>query len=153
MGALAAGAAFADSKLATGEHGDNVAASIGFTAAGTLALAGVAACADGLPLPLLLSSVATVLAYILTFRNNHAERREQLAHDRATEARRETQWHVETVEVIRARAQVEAAQAGGAYATALAAALTARAPLPGYDPAAITGAGLLELTTGDGKSA
>jgi hypothetical protein len=138
MGALATGAAFAGSKLATGEHGDATAAAIGFTAAGTLALAGVSAYADGLPLPLLLWS--------LTFRQNRSERREQLAHDRATQVRRETQRHVETIEVIRARAQVEAAQAGGTYATALAAALTARAALPGYDPAAITAAGLPELT-------
>jgi hypothetical protein len=151
MGALATGAAFAGSKLATGEHGDATAASIGFTAAGTLALAGVSAYADGLPLPLLLWSVATVLAYVLTFRTSRAERREQLAHDRATQARRETQRHVETIEVIRARAQVEAAQAGGTYATALAAALTARAAMPGYDPAAIDAAGLPELTTRDAQ--
>ncbi|MFI1095131.1 hypothetical protein [Streptomyces sp. NPDC020917] len=151
MGALAAGAAFAGSKLATGQHGDATAAAIGFTAAGTLALAGVAAYSDGIALPLLLWSVATVLAYILTFRHNRAERREQVAYDRATLDRRETQRHVETVEVIRARAQVEAAQAGGAYATALAAALTARSALPGYDPAAITTAGLPELPAATGK--
>jgi hypothetical protein len=147
MGVLAAGAAFAGSKLATGEHGESTAAAVGFTAAGTLALAGVAAYSDGLPLPLLLWSVATVLSYVLAHRHWRTDHRDTTAYERATTDRRETQRHVETVEVIRARAQVESAQAGGAYATALAAALTARATLPGYDPAALTAAGLPELPT------
>jgi hypothetical protein len=145
MGVLAAGAAYAGSKLATGDNGDGTAAAIGFTAAGTMAFAGVAAYSDGLPLPLLLWSVATVLAYVLAFRHWRTDRRDAIAYERATLDRRETQRHVETVEVIRARAQVEAAQAGGAYATALAAALTARAALPGFDPVALTTAGLPEL--------
>jgi hypothetical protein len=157
MGTLAAGAAFAGRALATGPNGDSVAASIGFTAAGTLATAGVAAYADGLPLPLLLWSVATVLSYILVFRQTRAERRETIAHQRATEARRETQHHVETVEVIRARAQVETAREGAAYASALTAALTARAALPGYNPDtltnSLTGATVPELPTGAGKDA
>lgn len=153
MGALAVGAAFAGSKLATGENGDPTAAAIGFTAAGTLATAGVAAYSDGLPLPLLLWSVATVLAYVLAFRHWRTDRRETVAYERATAARREDHRHVETVEVIRARAQVEAAQAGGAYATALAAALTARATLPGYDPTALAAAGLPELPAVKGEAA
>jgi hypothetical protein len=145
MGALAIGAAFAGSKLASGRSGEPVAAAIGFTAAGTLAFAGVAAYADGLPLPLLLWGIATVLGYVLTTRQRRTERRETTAYERATIDRRETQRHVETVEVIRARAQVETAREGSAYATALAAALTTRATLPGYDPAALTAAGLPEL--------
>jgi hypothetical protein len=145
MGLLAAGAAFAGNALATGEHGESTAAAVGFTAAGTLALAGVAAYTDGLPLPLLLWSVATVLSYVLAHRHWRTDRRERTAYERATEARRETHQHVETVEVIRARAQVETARAGGEYATALAAALTARATLPGFDPAALSKAGLPEL--------
>lgn len=145
MGALSVGAAWAGNKLATGENGDATAAAIGFTAAGALATAGVAAYADGLPLPLLLWSVATVLSYVLVFRQARAERRERIAYERATETRRETQHHVETVEVIRARAQVETAREGAAYSAALAAAITARAGLPGFDPTALAGSGLPEL--------
>lgn len=145
VGVLAAGAAFAGNALAAGENGEGTAAAVGFTAAGTLAFAGVAAYSDGLPLPLLLWSVATVLSYVLAFRHWRTDKRETTAYERTTVDRRETQRHVETVEVIRARAQVEAAQAGGTYATALAAALTARAALPGFDPATLTAAGLPEL--------
>ena len=145
MGVLAIGAAFAGNALATGESGEPVAAAIGFTAAGTLALAGVAAYTDGLPLPLLLWGIATVLGYVAAARHWRTDRRDTLAYDRATIDRRETQHHIETVEVIRARAQVETARAGGDYATALAAALTARATLPGFDPTALTTAGLPEL--------
>ncbi|MEE4546187.1 hypothetical protein V2S66_29995 [Streptomyces sp. V4-01] len=148
MSVLAVGAAFAGRALATGENGDSTAASIGFTAAGTLATAGVAAYSDGLPLPLLLWSVATVLSYVLVFRQARAERRERIAYERATQARRETQHHVETVEVIRARAQVETAREGAAYANALTAAMTARAALPGYDPAVVTAAGRPEIASG-----
>jgi hypothetical protein len=145
VGVLAAGAAFAGNALATGENGEGTAAAVGFTAAGTLAFAGVAAYSDGLPLPLLLWSIATVLSYVLAFRHWRTDKRETTAYERASVDRRETQRHVETVEVIRARAHVEAAQAGGTYATALAAALTARAALPGFDPATLTTAGLPEL--------
>jgi hypothetical protein len=145
MGALAVGAAFVGSKLATGEHGEHVAAAIGFTTAGTMAFAGLAAYSDGLPLPLLLWAVATVMSYVLVFRQTRTERREATAYERATIDRRETQRHVETIEVIRARAQVETAREGAAYANALAAALTARAALPGFDPTALTTAGLPEL--------
>jgi hypothetical protein len=145
MGTFALGAALAGGALATGEHGESTAAAVGFTAAGTFALAGAAAYSDGLPMPLLLWSVATVLSYVLAFRYWRTDKRDLVAYDRATEARRETQRHVETVEVIRARAQVETARAGGEYATALAAALTARATLPGFDPVALGKAGLPEL--------
>lgn len=147
MGVLAIGAAFAGNALARGESGEPVAAAVGFTAAGTFALAGVAAYSDGLPLPLLLWSVATVLAYVLAYRHWRTDHRHTVAYDRATIDRRESQRHVETVEVIRARAAVETARAGGEYAAALAAALTARATMPGYDPAALTAAGLPELPT------
>lgn len=145
MGVLALGAAFAGNALARGNSGEPVAAAVGFTAAGTFALAGVAAYTDSLPLPLLLWSVATVLAYVLAHRHWRTDRRDTVAYERATVDRRETQAHVEAVEIIRARAAVESAQAGGQYATALAAALTARAALPGYDPAALASAGLPEL--------
>lgn len=145
MGVLAVGAAFAGNALARGESGEPVAAAVGFTAAGSFALAGVAAYTDALPLPLLLWSVATVLAYVLAHRHWRTDHRETTAYERATTDRRETQRHVETVEVIRARAAVETAQAGGQYATALAAALTARATMPGFDPEALTAAGLPEL--------
>jgi hypothetical protein len=145
MGVLAVGAAFAGNALATGENGEPVAAAVGFTAAGTFALAGVAAYADNLALPLLLWSVATVLAYVLARRHWRTERLDTVAYGRATETRRETQHHVETVEIIRARAAVETARAGSEYATALAAALTSRATLPGFDPVALAASGLPEL--------
>ncbi|MFJ2636002.1 hypothetical protein ACIO6U_29180 [Streptomyces sp. NPDC087422] len=153
MGTLAIGAAFAGNALARGYSGEPVAAAVGFTAAGTFALAGVAAYTDGLPLPLLLWSVATVLAYVLAHRHWRTDRRETVAYERATADRRETQRHVETVEIIRACAAVDTARAGGEYATALAAALTARAALPGYDPTALTAAGLPELPTVKGDAA
>jgi len=145
MGVLAIGAAFAGNALARGENGEPVAAAVGFTAAGTLALAGVAAYSDGLPLPLLLWGIATVLAYVLAARTWRTDHRDTVVYQRATEARREDHQHAETVELIRARASVETARAGSEYATALAAALTARATLPGYDPTALTTAGLPEL--------
>jgi hypothetical protein len=145
MSVLAVGAAFAGNALARGESGEPVAAAVGFTAAGTFALAGVAAYTDGMPLPLLLWGIATVLGYVLAARTWRTDHRATVAYERATVDRRETQHHVETVEVIRARASVETARAGGDYATALAAALTARATLPGYDPAKLTAAGLPEL--------
>jgi hypothetical protein len=147
MGVLAVGAAFAGNALARGESGEPVAAAVGFTAAGTFALAGVAAYTDGMPLPLLLWGIATVLGYIAAARTWRTDRRETVAYERGAIDRRETQQHVETVEIIRARASVETARAGGEYASALAAALTARATLPGYDPAALAAAGLPELPT------
>jgi hypothetical protein len=153
MGALAIGAALAGRALANGPNGDATAASIGFTAAGALATAGVAAYADDLPLPLLLWAIATVISYILVFRQARADRRETIAHQRATEARRETQHHVETVEVIRARAQVETAREGAAYANALTAAITARAALPGYEPTALVGNALPELPSAHSDAA
>jgi hypothetical protein len=121
---------------------------IAFTASGALALAGVAAYATGWALPLLLWSVATVLAYVLAAKHWRTDRRESLAFERATVARHEDHRHVETVESIRARAQIEVAQQAGAYAVALEHALAARAALPGYDPAAITAAGLPALPAG-----
>ncbi|WP_198357991.1 hypothetical protein [Streptomyces fildesensis] len=145
MGILATGAAIAGGSAASGRNGDSTLAGTAFAASGTLAFAGVAAYADGLPLPLLLWAVATVLAYALAARYWRTDRRESVAYDRRTVERHEDHRHIETVEVIRARAQVESAQAGGAYATALAAALTARATLPGFDPAALTRSGLPEL--------
>jgi hypothetical protein len=147
MGVLAIGAAFAGNALARGSSGEPVAAAVGFTAAGTFALAGVAAYTDGLPLPLLLWGIATVLGYVLAARTWRTDRRETVAYERVAIDRRETQAHVETVEIIRARASVETARAGGEYATALAAALTARATLPGFNPDALTAAGLPELPT------
>ncbi|MFI9105796.1 hypothetical protein ACIGXA_35355 [Streptomyces fildesensis] len=145
MGILATAAAVAGGSAASGRNGDSTLAGTAFAASGTLAFAGVAAYADGLPLPLLLWAVATVLAYALAARYWRTDRRESVAYDRRTVERHEDHRHVETVEVIRARAQVESAQAGGDYATALAAALTARATLPGFDPAALTHSGLPQL--------
>lgn len=141
MGTLATAAAIAGGLLAAGRNGDSSGSTVAFTTAGTLAAAGVAAYADGLALPLLLWVVATVLAYVVAARHWRMDRRAAVAFDRATVERHETQRHVETVEVIRAQAQVQAA----AYATALAEAITARQALPGFDPTALVAGGLTEL--------
>ncbi|QNA74181.1 hypothetical protein C8250_021740 [Streptomyces sp. So13.3] len=145
MGILATAAALAGGSVATGRNADSVLAGTAFAAAGTLAFAGVAAYADDLPLPLLLWGIATVLAYALAARYWRTDRRETVAYQRRTIERHENHQHTETVEIIRARARVETAREGGAYATALAAALTARAALPGFDPAALSRAGLPDL--------
>jgi hypothetical protein len=145
MTALALGTAAAGTATATGRHGDRVLAGAAFTASGTLALAGVTAYADGLPLPVLLWAITTTHAYGLTARRWRTERRETTAHERATTERRETHAHAERVETIRAHAAIETARAGSEYATALTAALAARAALPGYDPTAIDRAGLPAL--------
>jgi hypothetical protein len=145
MTALALGTAAAGTATVTGRHGDPVLAGVAFTASGTLALAGVTAYADGLPLPVLLWAITTAIAYGLAARGWRTERREATAYERATVERRETHAHVERVETIRAHAAVETARAGSEYATALTAALAARAALPGYDPAAIDRAGLPAL--------
>ncbi|WP_042401526.1 hypothetical protein [Streptacidiphilus carbonis] len=141
--AIAAGAAGG----ATSGHSDTTTSTIAFTASGALALAGVAAYATGLALPLLLWSVATVLAYVLSAKHWRTERREAVAHQRTTEIYREDHRHVETVESIRARAQIEVAQHATSYALALEQALASRAALPGYNPNAITANGLPALPT------
>ncbi|TJZ99696.1 hypothetical protein [Actinacidiphila oryziradicis] len=152
MGVLATGAAVAGGLAAAGRNGDPAVTGAAFTASGALAVAGVAGYADGLPLPLLLWAIATVLSYALAARYWREDRRESVAYDRHTIERRETQRHVETVEVIRARASVETARVqidvareSTAYATALVAAITARNELPGFNPDALIGDGLPEL--------
>ncbi|MGW8380195.1 hypothetical protein [Streptomyces sp. ODS28] len=155
MGALALGSAAAGAFASSGLNGgDSLAASAAFGTAGTLAFAGVAGYSDGLSLPLLLWAVATVLAYVLAARHWRTDRREQAAHARHTTERRDEHAHVERVEAIRAQAQITTAQVQvdvarehAVYAGALAEALTARAALPGYDPTALTGAGLPQLPT------
>lgn len=153
MGVLATGAAVAGALCTTGRHGDSTTGAVAFTASGALALAGVSAYADGLSLPLLLWAVATAVAYGLAARYWRTDRRETVAYERRVSERREEHGHVERVEVIRARAQVEVAREGTAYAAALAEALTARAALPGFDPAALTKAGLPELPGSDSTPA
>lgn len=153
MGSLAIGAAGAGCTTATGHRGaDPVITGAAFATAGALALAGVAGYADGLALPLLLWAIATALAYGLAARHWRTDRRERTACERATAERRERHAHLERVEAIRAGAQVETARLhldavreSTAYAAALADALATRAALPGYDPAALTRAGLPEL--------
>jgi hypothetical protein len=155
MGVLATSAAIAGGLMSTGRHGDDTAAALAFTGSGALTFGGIAAYSDGLPLPLLLWAIATVLGYTLAARYWRTDRRETIAYERATVDRRETQRHVETIEVIRARAQVETARVqidvareSTDYATALVAAITARNELPGFNPAALIGDGLRELPSG-----
>ncbi|WP_028810401.1 hypothetical protein [Streptomyces flavidovirens] len=148
MVVLAAGAAAAGAFASAGRAGDSVIAGTAFAASGGLALAGVAGYADGLPLPLLLWALATTVAYGITARHWRTDRRDTLAHHRHTTERREEHGHIERVEALRAGAQIQVAREGAAYATALAQALTARAALPGFDPAHLTWAGLPELPTG-----
>jgi hypothetical protein len=152
MGVLATGAAIAGGLMSTGRHGDDTAAALAFTGSGALTFGGIAAYSDGLPLPLLLWAIATVLGYTLAARYWRTDRRETIAYERASIERRETQRHVETVEVIRARAQIDVARVqidvanvGVAQATALVEAITARNALPGFNPAALIGNHLPEL--------
>ncbi|MER7662802.1 hypothetical protein [Streptomyces sp. NPDC096193] len=143
MTVLAAGSGAAGAFLA--RAGDGPLAAAAFAISGGLALTGVAGYADGLSLPLLLWALATVIAYCFAARLWRADRLATLTHQRQTATRREEHGHVERVEALRAGAQIEVARSGAAYAEALAQALTARAALPGFDPAQLTRAGLPEL--------
>ncbi|WP_405869071.1 hypothetical protein [Streptomyces sp. NBC_00005] len=151
MTVLSAGAAAAG-VAAGNSTGDSVLAGTAFAASGALAFAGVAGYADGLPLPLLLWSLATAGAYGLAARYWRKDRRETVAYERQTSERREEYAHVERVETLRATTQIEVARTGAAYAEQLAAALVTRATLPGFDPAALERAGLPELPTAERKS-
>ncbi|WP_405422934.1 hypothetical protein [Streptomyces erythrochromogenes] len=142
MTVLALGAAAAGGLASAGRTGDAALAGTAFALSGGLALAGVAGYADGLSLPLLLWALATTVAYSLANRCWRTDRRESLAHDRHTAARREEHAHVERVEILRAHTQIEVAREASTYATALAEAMTTRAMLPGFDPEALTRAGL-----------
>ncbi|MBT2507518.1 hypothetical protein J7I98_16820 [Streptomyces sp. ISL-98] len=145
MVVLAAGAATAGAFASAGRAGDPVTAGTAFAASGGLALAGVAGYADGLPLPLLLWVLVTATAYGIAARYWRTDRRDAVAYNRQTTVRREEHGHIERVEALRAGAQIEVARTGAAYAEQLASALIARAALPGFDPAALTRAGLPEL--------
>jgi hypothetical protein len=145
MTVLAIGSAAAGAFASAGRRGDSVIAGTAFATSGGLALAGVAGYADGISLPLLLWVLATAVAYGIAARHWRTDRRETVAHERHAIERREEHAHVERIEALRAGAQIEVAREGAAYATALAQALTQRAALPGFDPAALTRAGLPEL--------
>ncbi|MFC5719883.1 hypothetical protein ACFP1Z_06780 [Streptomyces gamaensis] len=149
MTVLAAGAAAAGGFAAAGRASDSTIAGTAFAASGGLALAGVAGYADGLSLPLLLWALATVIAYALAARHWRNDRRDSIAYERHTTERREEHAHVERVEALRAGTQIQVAREGAAYATALAQALIHREALPGFDPAALTRAGLPELPATD----
>lgn len=143
---LAAGAATAGAFAAAGRGGgDGVLAATAFATSGGLALAGVAGYADGLSLPLLLWAVATTVAYGIAARYWRTDHRDSVAYQRQSVVRRENHAHIERVELLRSRTQIGVARESVAYADALAAALTARATLPGFDPAALSRAGLPEL--------
>lgn len=145
MVVLATGAGAAGAFASAGRAGDPVIAGTAFAASGGLALAGVAGYADGLPLPLLLWVLATATAYGIAARYWRTDRRDTVAYERQTTVRREEHGHVERVEALRAGAQIEVARSGAAYAEQLATALVTRAALPGFNPQALTGAGLPEL--------
>ncbi|WP_406310183.1 hypothetical protein [Streptomyces sp. NBC_00623] len=150
MVVLATGAATAGAFAAAGQGGgDGVLAATAFATSGGLALAGVAGYADGLPLPLLLWVLATAVAYGIAARYWRTDRRDTVAYERQTTVRREDHAHIERVEMLRSRTQIEVARESVAYADALAAALTARATLPGFDPPALIRAGLPELPAAD----
>ncbi|MDX2727688.1 hypothetical protein [Streptomyces sp. PA03-2a] len=150
MVVLAAGAATAGAFAAAGRGGgDGVLAATAFATSGGLALAGVAGYADGLPLPLLLWVLATAVAYGIATRYWRTDRRDAVAYERQTTVRREDHAHIERIELLRSRTQLEVARESVAYADALAAALTARAALPGFDPQTLTRAGLPELPAAD----
>lgn len=145
MTALSFGAAAAGACASLGRSGDGVLAGTAFAASGGLALAGIAGYADGLSLPLLLWVLATAIAYGLAARYWRTDRRERVAYERQTSARREEHAHIERVEALRAGAQIEVARSGAAYAEQLAQALITRAALPGFDFKAVEAAGLPEL--------
>ncbi|MFF7802077.1 hypothetical protein [Streptomyces olivaceus] len=145
MTALSLAAAAAGTVASVGFAGDPVIAGTAFATSGALAFAGVSGYSDGLSLPLLLWVLTTVVAYGLAARYWRTDRRDRLAHQRHTGERREEHAHLERVEALRAGAQIEVARSGAAYAEQLATALLTRASLPGYDPAALTRAGLPEL--------
>ncbi|AXG79660.1 hypothetical protein [Streptomyces paludis] len=146
MVVLATGAATAGAFASAGRSGgDGVLAGTAFATSGALTLAGVAGYADGWSLPVLLWAVTTAVAYGVAARHWRTDRRDTTAHERATTVRREDHVHAERVEAIRGRTQIEVAREGSAYAQALAAALTARAAMPGYDPTAIETTGLPQL--------
>lgn len=149
MTALTLGTGAAGFAVTRGLHGDSTTGAIALTASGTLAAAGVAAYSDGIALPLLLWAVATTLAYVLAAKHWRTDRRDQLAHDRHLTVRQGEHRHVETVESIRARTQIEVARESTAYATALAEAITARAALPGFDPLALAKTDLPALPAAD----
>ncbi|MCQ6555160.1 hypothetical protein NPS70_18465 [Streptomyces sp. C10-9-1] len=150
MTVLATAAAAAGVCSVLGRAGDGVLAGFAFATSGGLALAGVAGYADGLSLPLLLWAVATAVAYALAVRHWRAERRASTAFERRMTEKREDHGHAERIEAMRSRTRIEVAREGGAYALALAEAMTARATLPGYDPVVLGRAGLPRLPEGPG---
>jgi len=152
MTVLSAGAAAAG-VAAGNSTGDSVLAGTAFAASGALAFAGVAGYADGLPLPLLLWSLATAGAYALAARYWRTDRRDTVAYERHMSDRREEYAHIERVETLHATTQIEVARTGAAYAEQLAQALITRATLPGFDPTALERAGLPQLPTAERKSA
>ncbi|WP_327235750.1 hypothetical protein OG349_19010 [Streptomyces sp. NBC_01317] len=145
MVVLAAGSAAAGAFASAGRSGNGVLAGTAFATSGALAVAGVAGYADGWSLPVLLWAVATAVSYGLAARYWRTDRRDTVAYERGTTIRREEHAHVERVETIRGRTQIEVAREGSAYAEALAQALTARAALPGFNPHTLETAGLPEL--------
>ncbi|MFF4332319.1 hypothetical protein [[Kitasatospora] papulosa] len=147
---LAAGAATAGAFASAGRAGDPVIAGTAFATSGGLALAGVAGYADSLPLPLLLWAVATAAAYGIAARYWRTDRRDTVAYERRNIMRREDHEHIERVELLRSRTQIEVArETSASYADALAQALTARAALPGFDPQTLSRAGLPALPTAE----
>lgn len=148
MGALSLGAAAAG-VVAGNATGDSVLVGTAFAASGALAFAGVAGYADGLPLPLLLWSLATAGAYALAARYWRTDRRETVAYERQMSERHAEYAHLERVETLHATTQIEVARSGAAYAESLAQALVTRAALPGFDPTALERAGLPALPSAD----
>ncbi|MCX5237581.1 hypothetical protein OG824_20470 [Streptomyces prunicolor] len=148
MTVLSAGAACAG-VAAGNSTGDSTLVGTAFAASGALAFAGVAGYADGLPLPLLLWSLATAGAYALAARYWRTDRRDTVAYERHMSDRREEYAHIERVETLHATTQIEVARTGAAYAEQLAQALVTRATLPGFDPTVLEAAGLPELPRGD----
>ncbi|GAA1173474.1 hypothetical protein GCM10009654_33480 [Streptomyces hebeiensis] len=152
MVVLAAGSATAGAFASAGRAGNEVVAGTAFAASGSLALAGVAGYADGWSLPVLLWAVATAVAYGVAARHWRTDRRDAVAYERDTAARRVEHAHAERVEALRAGAQIEVAREGAAYAEALAQALTTRAGLPGFDPVAVERIGLPKLPTAESRT-
>ncbi|MFG2820245.1 hypothetical protein ACGFX4_12540 [Kitasatospora sp. NPDC048365] len=126
MGALSLGSAAAGYVSANGRHGHEIITATAFTGSGALALAGVAAYSDGLPLPLLLWVLATAAVYALAARHWREDKRDALAHDRTYALRSLERGTDLQIAAVDAQARIEVAREATAYATQLTAAILER---------------------------
>lgn len=151
MGAFSAGSAWLGMSSASGVNGDPGITALGFGAAGTFAMAGVAAYTDGWELPVLLWLIATIAVYAFAVKYWREDMRAELGHLRALERDREKYRHVERVELTRARSARDVAELthDATYAAQIVAARQHRQMLA--DHPELAGFGIAaEILLGDG---